>query len=166
MLGLLGDGSQGSLTITGLDGQPAPIIAARTYNQTLEGTYGQSLAVFGPDDVAHEGVRAYLPGLVGSASPSSGFRTNIGLANLGNDSTRLLATLYDDAGTQLASRYYTLEPTESRQSNVFTDMGLGNQDVSGSLIIEVLEGGPVAGYASIIEGRTNDPMLLPLEIPE
>ena len=47
------------------------------------------------------------------------------------------------------------------QENVFEFAFLGNVDMVGSVEIEVLSGGPIAAYASQIDNRTQDPILIP-----
>ena len=47
------------------------------------------------------------------------------------------------------------------QGNVFDFTHIANVDMDGSVEIKVLWGGPVAAYASVIDNRTQDPILIP-----
>ncbi len=47
------------------------------------------------------------------------------------------------------------------QGNVFDSALIGDLDMDGSIEIKVLSGGPVAAYASQIDNRTQDPILIP-----
>jgi PKD repeat protein len=151
------DGAKGYLRISSIVG-PVPMIAARTYNQTLEnGTLGQALTPYLVDSLIEAEESGYIPGLCNSASSTEGFRTNIGLVNTNNDASATIdIKLYDEDGTSVGFKRLTLEPGEFRQFNVFTLMGLADQDIESSAEIIVQSGGPVAAYTSTVDNQTGD----------
>jgi hypothetical protein len=56
-----------------------------------------------------------------------------------------------------------IQPNVLLQDNVFNVAYLGNVDMQGSIEIEVVSGGPVAAYASIVDNQTQDPILIPAD---
>ena len=153
--------SKGYLTLACEDGAPAPVVAARTYNRAPNGgTYGQNLVGFGELDLIAQGEQAYIPGIIGSADPESGFRTNLGIVN--TSATEWLGVnmwLYDASGNEIASvlDWAILPPGGFYQENLFEPLG----DVEGSLHVEVFTGGPALIYASQVDNVTQDPIFMP-----
>ncbi|HSL16430.1 MAG TPA: hypothetical protein VLB51_00825, partial [Methylomirabilota bacterium] len=59
-----------------------------------------------------------------------------------------------------------LQPGVFIQENVFQVAYLANVEMDGSVEVKVLSGGPVAAYASLIDNRTQDPILIPAVVVE
>lgn len=160
--------SKGTLVVDG-PGQSPPLgTVVRTYNLDPEGgTYGQKLHVFEGTDLITEGRRAYLPGISLSADPETGFRSNVGVFSTAvSGDSELALTLYDTTGTLVADvPGLVLHAEQLLQFNVATRFSLGDVDFEGTVAIEVLSGGPVAAYASVVDNRTQDPILIPA-VPE
>lgn len=160
--------SKGFFVVSSRDGSELPQVVAKTYNvDQLGGTFGQNLAVFEEDELIPAGATAFVPGVTISSTSSAGFRTNVGLVNtseVGVASVRL--SLYRSDG-QIAGNVVTeyLEPREMSQFNLAPKLALSGADVDGTVMVEVLNGGPVAAYASIVDNRTQDPVLIPAMIP-
>ena len=58
---------------------------------------------------------------------------------------------------------YHLQPEQLVQFDPFAAVGLGSGlDAVAAGEVQVEEGGPVAGYASVVDNGTQDPILLPL----
>jgi PKD repeat protein len=150
-------GAKGYLRVSSIQG-PVPMIAARTYNQTLEnGTLGQAIMPYLEESLIGTNESGHIPGLCNSSSSTEGFRTNIGVVNT---NTEVEATvdinLYDEDGTNVGFKRLTLDPGEFRQFNIFALMGLGDQDIETSAVILVRSGGPVAAYTSTVDNQTGD----------
>lgn len=163
---LLGDdaSSKGYLKITASTGSRTPQVTARTYNLADDGTYGQNLPTFTDRYFLHSGERGFLAGVENSSTKSSGFRTNVALLNLDDDAAaKVRITVYDELGEILADvPSYTLPPGQFIQDNLFYALGLDSMTVDASVVVEVLSGGPVVGYASIVDNVSQDPSLVPM----
>ena len=159
-----GQNSKGYFIIDG-PGQAPPLQpAARTYNlDPSGGTFGQNLHVFDGTDLVTPGHRAFIPGIILSTDESEGFRTNLGLLNIDPAGwAEIRLTLYDEQG-DVAGEALTLwlEPGQLAQFNLASRLGLQGVNLKGTVMIEHLSGLAVAGYASVIDNRTQDPILIP-----
>jgi hypothetical protein len=156
--------SKGYFVVSSRDGSPLPQIVAKTYNvDDFGGTYGQNLKVYGTSDLIPAGAPGFITGVSNSADPTVGFRTNVAVLNTSETTTAAVdITILDTAG-QVAGliHYLTIPPKTMFQSNVFEFAGLGSVDIDGTVKIRVLSGDPVAAYASQIDNRTQDPILIP-----
>ena len=150
-VGRLGVDGAGSLEITSTE----PIlVGSRTYNRSAQGSYGQYLAGFGDDETAAEGARLWLAQL----QQNSEFRTNIGLVNTGDVQARIELHLHDAGGELVATARRTILSGSRLQLQEPFDRIAGRDDVTaGYAVVEVLTGGGVAAYASVVDNRTNDP---------
>jgi len=164
-----GPDSKGHIVVTGEGDSPVPHIVARTYNVAPEGgTFGQNLKVFGADDLIHEGESGYIPGVSNSPSLDQGFRTNVGVLNTDTDNGATISvTLYDtEGGIAAYLPEHWIPPGKFVQHNIFQALGLDDQEIHASIEVHVVSGGPVAVYASEIDNRTQDPILVPAMTPE
>jgi len=155
--------TKGYLRVSAGVGEPLPVLAARTASVTGEGSFGQSIPAFAETSLIAPGWRGCLAGLAGSASSDLGFRTNLGLVNTAEDeSASLDLHLLDLSGVEVGTaRGIALPPGGSAQFNLFQALGLDGVDRLGSLVVEVRSGGPVVAYASVVDNRTQDPVLVP-----
>jgi hypothetical protein len=154
----------GYLIVEGFDGTPLPQIAAKTYNADPSGgTFGQNLFVFRARDLIEEGFKGYIPGVAVSASNNEGFRTNIGMLNTDDlNWTEVRMTVLNEGGEVIGDvADLWLEPGEFKQFNLAERANLPREDVDVSVKIEVLQNGPIAAYASTVDNRTQDPILIP-----
>jgi hypothetical protein len=159
--------SKGYFVVTSRGDYGVPHMVARTYNLAPDGgTFGQNLKVFGEADLIHEGEFGYIPGVGNSTSPDTGFRTNVGVLNTDPDSGATIAvTLYGTGGTVIANLpSYWIPAGKFIQYNIFQALGI-DEDVQASIEVQVVSGGPVAVYASEIDNRTQDPILVPAVVP-
>jgi hypothetical protein len=128
-------------------------VSSRTYNSGEDGTFGLFLDGVSAQAAADEGDIVWLPQLRQNES----FRTNIGLANTGDDRARVRVFLYDASGGELISRWKTLEPGGWMQLQEPFVRLAGRSDIaSGSASVEVSSGSGVIAYASVIDNATND----------
>ena len=72
--------------------------------------------------------------------------------------------MYNLDGSQAAEPYETnIAPGKLRQFDIFKKLGLGDTDMTGSLVIEAVSGGAVAVYATEIDNRTQDSIFIPAQ---
>jgi len=159
------DEALGYFVVTGVDGSALPNVAGITYNKnpTDGGTFGQNLFVFEESDLLVAGTEGYIPGVAISSDPSTGFRTNIGLLNTDDGQwSELTMTFLDEDGQVLGEpAEISLWPGRFVQPNLATQVGLSGVDAVGSVVIEIVSGGSVAAYASVVDNQTQDPVLIP-----
>jgi hypothetical protein len=156
--------SKGYLVVTGQDGSTAPHIVAKTYNLAPEGgTFGQNLKVYGESDLIHSGETGYITGVANSPVSDEGFRTNMGVlnTNAAEGATIAIKVLDTEGGVLAYLSEWWLAPGQFLQANLFEALGIGDLDGWASVEISVTSGGPVAAYASEIDNRTQDPILIP-----
>jgi hypothetical protein len=85
------------------------------------------------------------------------FRTNFGLVNTSDGHARVRFSFYDESGNELLSRARTLDPRAWVQYQEPISRLAGRVDIdSGSARIDVVSGGGVIAYASVIDNATND----------
>jgi len=156
--------SKGYLIVSGTGHEPPLDLAARTYNlDPSGGTYGQNLHIFDGTDLLTPGHRAFIPCITFSSSDGEGFRTNLGLLNVDrSQGSEVRLTMFDEQGL-VAGHTATiwLDPGQLSQFNLATRLGLQGEDVVGTVMIEQLSGVAVAAYASVVDNKTQDPILIP-----
>jgi hypothetical protein len=154
--------TKGHLMVSGQNGDPAPLVAARTYNQTELGTYGQALKVFSSADLISAGARGFIP----AVADTDRFRTNLGLLNTGEQETVVAIRVFDASGELLAAiPTFPLGAGAARQFDLFEAVGLAGLGIEGTVEVVPGSGGPVAAYASIVDNGTQDPILVPAQVP-
>ncbi len=140
-----------------------PLLAARTYSLSPTGTFGQNTPAIASSEALSAGSPAYIPGVVASnPQETTGFRTNLGLINTGTADARVDITFYADSGGAPIGFIpsYPLGGKQSVQFNIHQALGMQAQ-TTGSLKLEVVSGGPVVAYASVVDNRTQDPTFVP-----
>jgi hypothetical protein len=128
---------------------------SRSYNDAFDGTYGQGIPT--ADMAIGFGDVGRLLGLSESGSSDSGYRTNIGLVNLGLDSIEVRIDLYSGDGSYLGSVNETLEAFEQTQINgVFPEAA----EVGYAELWTSTPGGRFLCYGSVVDNRTGDPTFI------
>ena len=158
--------SKGHMVITSIDGSPLPQVVAKTYNVDAHGgTFGQTLKAFTDSDLIYQGESAFITGVENSSDKNTGFRTNVGVLNTSEDAVaEVNIHIYGTDGLRAGGIMgLRVQPNVLLQDNVFNVAFLGNVDMQGSVEIEVVSGGPVAAYASIVDNLTQDPILIPAD---
>ncbi len=142
--------ANGALRVTA----PMPLITlARTYNQSPGGTYGQSIPADQAACLLKEGDEARLSGVLGGD-----FRSNALFFNGGPAETELELKLVSRTGSIVGTKTYNLEVGETDQIN--NVLGFFGAPASGgpyTLIVKVIEGGPVSVGLSVIDSQSDDP---------
>lgn len=142
-------------------------VTSRTYNQRPDGTFGQLVPALADTMAFESGEQARLVQLVQSASIASGYRTNIGLVNVSAVTTTVEVALYAADGTflgTLPAPDTTLRPYEYRQiDQAFGKVTTAGVDDGYAVVSTRTSGGRFFAYASVIDNRTGDPVLVPAQ---
>ncbi len=165
------DKTSGVVEITPADGSSAyPIVQARSFNQTGNGTFGQNIPPITPDMgvAAGQGKRLLLTGM----SSQDIARTNLGFVSLsGTSGVNFWVVFYGEGGDVLNPKddqgnpvpyTFALAPggwdqnkLESRFDNAhWPALPAGQRAISA--VIQVHDGGPGTVYATVIDNLTGD----------
>lgn len=178
--GSLSDGASGVLEIrpvaadSGVTGRTSTeavattstLASSRTYNTTLSGTLGQFIPAI-PLSSFIGGDNAVLS--LQQIVQSSAYRTNFGLVEGAGHAVSVLATIFDGDGKSLASQRIDLKAGEQRQLDNFLGAANITNLNDGRIEVKVLPSSPqpippspgiVTSYASVVDNKTNDPLLI------
>jgi PKD repeat protein len=155
-----------------------PIVAARSYNLTSNGTFGQNIMpMWAARGVSINSGNKNL--LITGMSSDDIARTNLGFVNLSDtDGVNFSVLFYDESG-------YLLNPSDEFRNplplNLYLPPGSWDQDKlenrferafkvnlpanerAISAVITVVGGGPGLVYATVIDNQTGDPNFIPAE---
>ncbi len=133
---------------------------SRTYNQSSDGTFGQSL-----DGVtATGGLEAGDSVVLMQLREDRYARTNIGINNQWRRGARVEIELYDGDGSLVTAHTRFVMPLQTVQLNrPFRELGDRTDVESGYAIIKVLSGQDVYVYGSVIDNDTGDPIAIPMK---
>ena len=136
-------------------------VTSRTYNQSLDGTFGQSLDGVTATGGLESGESAVLMQL----REDDTTRSNIGIHNQWRRSARVEVELYDGDGSLVIRRIRDIPAQQTMQLNrPFFKLG-GRDDVeSGYAVISVRSGQDIYVYGSVIDNATGDPTAIPMKI--
>jgi PKD repeat protein len=171
--------TSGIVRIAPVDGTNVyPIVAARSFNLTPVGTFGQGI----PPLSAVKGVSAPDPTRLVLAGMSSEdiARTNLGFVNLSEtQGVNFVVYFYDEGGNVLnppgidgQPKPYTFaigpgtwdqDKLENRFRNAFK-VALPANLRAVTAEIRVTDGGPGFAYASVIDNKTGDPNFIPAQL--
>jgi hypothetical protein len=130
--------------------------SSRTYNVTPAGTFGQFIPAVPFSQFAGKGQTLTMNEL----SESTQFRTNLGLVEGSGQPASVHVTIYSGSGKTSTSFDVGLQPGEQKQIN---QVLRANNVISDNSRIDVQvtsDTGRVTAYASVLDNRTNDPMLV------
>jgi PKD repeat protein len=135
-----------------------PIVYARTYNdQGPLGTFGQGIGAFA---AAKANVLPGKHGYIAGIRYDTAYRTNVGLVSTGEATVVRVILLDPISGEGIGERVYDLAANQSLiQPNIFEAVGVLVDRAS--LKIEVVSGGAVWAFASVIDQLTSDPEYVP-----
>lgn len=154
-----------SSTTTGLYGTPttqlATVASSRTYNVTPTGTFGQFIpAVPFSQFIGKSTTSAKTILSLQQISESSSYRTNFGFVEGSGTPADILLSVFDKSGSKVAEIPLSLQAGEHKQINQLLAANHITLD-EGRVEVEVTSaGGKVTAYASTIDNRTNDPLLV------
>jgi hypothetical protein len=136
-------------------------VTSRTYNIDSSGaTYGSLIPPLNNFQSAAPGESLEIIGIVGG----SGFRTNLGLVELGQVFNNLTAnvrlTIFDEKGKQIDRFTVTIPVAGGMQINdLFGARGI-TAPAAARVVVEVLDTGLVGAYATLTDNVTNDTTFL------
>jgi uncharacterized repeat protein (TIGR01451 family) len=167
-IGAMNDASNGVLTVQPLDatGKPdlsvnkAAAVSSRTFNTSAAGTLGQFIP-----GVSIANFLSKLPGAVSTLAlqqiaQTDTFHTNLGLVEATGKPASVLVSVFDGAGNKVLDLPVSLAAGEQRQLNGFLATN-GITLTNGHIEVQATAGdGKVTAYASVIDNRTTDPLLV------
>ena len=146
--------------------------SSRTFVTTTAGTLGQFIAAI-PFPLFASKQLAVIP-IPGQTPPPSGpptlsfqqiaesakFRTNLGVVEGVGSPVSFRIRVFDDIGTMLKEKAYTLRAGEHRQFNQFVSSEMGISSLTDGRIEIVVDSdeGAISGYASVLDNVTTDPL--------
>ncbi len=136
-------------------------ITSRTYNQkSATETFGQYYPALVPSQGLAFGERGILPQL----KKNDGFRTNVGIVNLGTAPVSVRVTLRGTGGAQLGNSVTISAPAGRwvQQDDIFAAAGVASADIAYAVVEVLTEGGSAWAYASVVDATTGDPTTVPL----
>jgi hypothetical protein len=139
------------------------LVSARTYNLAGDGgTFGQFMPGVTEAMALVTGEVGYLPQL----QRTDGFRTNVGVVNLGNATVSVRIRLWSGAGTMVGERTVSVGALQTvQETDIFTSTGAGTQAIAYATVEPTTAGAVVWAYGSVADNLTNDPTTVPLVIP-
>ncbi|HEX7418604.1 MAG TPA: putative Ig domain-containing protein [Thermoanaerobaculia bacterium] len=134
----------------------ATIASSRTYNVTSAGTFGQFIPAIPFSQFVGQGSVLSLQQIAQSAN----FRTNFGLLEAAGEPAAVLIHVFDKSGNRIADIPESLLPSEHLALNGLLAANNITLD-DGRVEVEVVSAtGKVSAYASVLDNRTNDPLLV------
>jgi hypothetical protein len=146
--------AEGSGALRVLAERDAIGVFSRTFNDAIEGTFGQGIPPATDADVVSFGRVVRLVGLSQSDSSSSGFRTNVGLVNLVASPIEVTIDLFDGSGSWAATVSRTLEAFGQTQVNGILPPGT---DIGYAEVWTATPGARFLAYGSVVDNVTGDP---------
>ena len=174
-VGALSDSANGVLEVRPLNtsGKGAPnaedvnvsfstIASSRTFNQSTGGTLGQYIPAIPFANFIGKVTGDARAGILSmqQISQSTAFRTNLGIVEASGKPASVLVSVFDTSGKNLLNLPIDLKAGEQQQLNSF----LATKNITltdGRIEVKVTSGeGKVMTYASVVDNRTTDPLLV------
>ncbi|MCU1244451.1 MAG: hypothetical protein JWN02_361, partial [Acidobacteria bacterium] len=134
------------------------VASSRTYNVADTGTFGQFIPAIPLLNFLSKSDTARLS--LQQVAQSASYRTNVGLVEGSGQKVDLTLRLLKSDGTSIGEVPFSLRPFEHTQFNlaaVFPGVNL----TDGRLEVKVVsDGGSVSAYASVLDNKTTDPLLV------
>jgi PKD repeat protein len=139
------------------------LVSSRTFNEAPSGSFGAYL----PGVKAAQALSPGTTGLLLHLKKSVVYRTNVGVVNLGTESVSVLLQLRGPSGEAVGSARRVIVPGGRlvQETDVFTTSGAGARQIAYAVVEVETPGGRAWAFASVIDGRTNDPTIVPLVLP-
>ena len=152
VLATFGQSSASGAVLVGCD--QALVITSRTYNTAAKGTFGQYIEGY---PAAHAVTGTEEVRLIGLARNAI-YRTNIGFANASGVQTDVTVELHRADGSLLGTKPVKVEPWAYAQENDIIAAYSQSVDNAYAIVRSAQAGARYFTYASVIDGRTNDPI--------
>jgi hypothetical protein len=137
--------------------------ASRTFNMTANGTFGQYIPAIpyanfiGRLDAFQRPTALSLQQI----SQTDHYRTNLGIVEASGEPVSMNISVFGDGGVKLLEFPLNLAGGQHTQLNGFlTANGINNLSDGRVEIAVTSPGGKVTAYASVLDNRTNDPLLV------
>lgn len=135
------------------------MVSGRIYNQSSEGTFGQFIDAYAPDQTLGSDESAWLLQL---RQIEGRFRTNLSFTNTGETPAQVQVGLYDASGALVMSYEVTLAPHDMVQDlSPFSRKAHQPNLGCGFAEITVLSGNGILTSASVVDSVTNDATTIP-----
>jgi uncharacterized repeat protein (TIGR01451 family) len=174
-LGAIGDTTDGVLEIRPVTGgigggtiandislSAVSMASSRTYDITPNGTLGQFIGAVAFSSFIGKALESASPQILSlqQIAQTATYRTNFGLVEGSGNGASVMVSVFDDLGKKLADIPLELKAGEHRQLNGFLSQN-GISLADGRIQVQVVSGaGKVTAYASVIDNRSNDPLLV------
>jgi hypothetical protein len=146
-------------------GSARALVASRTYNQTPSGTYGQFIGGSAEGEGITTDQQALMLQLSHQQGKTNTYRTNIGFVSAVETPMEVHVELFDADGTALGSVDASLGPYMHKQINRIFERVTGSDVADGYAIISTpTPNGRFMAYASVVDNRTADPVLVPATV--
>jgi uncharacterized repeat protein (TIGR01451 family) len=131
--------------------------SSRTYNVTANGTFGQYIPAIPFAQFIDKSGLISLQQVASSAA----FRTNLGLVEASGDPATVLVSVFGNDGSKLTEFTQTLAGGQHLQMNgILSTKGITDL-ADGRIEVKLTSsGGKVTAYASVLDNKTNDPLLV------
>lgn len=138
-------------------------VSSRTFSEAVDGTFGGYL----PAVTAVEGLVAGTTGILPQLTRTALFRTNVGVTNLSDTATSVTIRLRGKDSESLGEPVVLLVPPRGLEQvvDVFGAAGAGDRDLAWATLEVTTPGALVWAYASVIDNRTGDPTIVPMDRP-
>ncbi|MCU0290886.1 MAG: hypothetical protein MUF10_02710 [Thermoanaerobaculaceae bacterium] len=139
-----------------LIGSTVPVlVASRTFNDQPSGTFGQYVPAARVADL----VSGTTPVRLVQLTKNAIYRTNIGIASMSASATPITVTLYRSSGALAGVYSEVVDAWGFKQFNdVFDKAHAGTADDAYAIVTSTLPAARYFAYASVIDGRTGDPI--------
>lgn len=137
------------------------LVTTKTFNNASNGTFGQGVpGIFtGLEDYQFDGISAVAHGVRNFGVPGlSGFRANVGAANLGRYSVTMHVSVFDAEGRVVADRIpFTIPPQGQIQDRLPVQVDHGSIEFT---IDDPTRDAVVFPYVTVTDNRSNGPVYL------
>jgi M6 family metalloprotease-like protein len=148
------------------------LVSSRTYAESDSGTFGQMIPAAQLQREYGDWLNPlYLPLLRHSARLDTGFRTNLGLVNLGDQAMAIEVSLYGQVAGKstvelLGTLSYELPPFSHRQVNgIYAEVTTGDVSNGFARLSTTTPQAYFLGYASVVDNQSDDPSYIPARYP-
>jgi len=163
--GLFGHEGAAALSIIPITGQI--LGTTRTYDDNPEGTHGAFIPALPMTQAASFGDEAVILQLSSSPSENDGFRTNLGVVNLTDESLMVRIDLFPPEGSRIGTLNRQLKPREYRQVNDIINRIDGTQvDDAYAVVTTPTVDGKFVAYASVVDNASQDSIFIPAQVVE
>jgi hypothetical protein len=151
-------GATGSGAIRVVPSRGSPLVAARTFNLTDLGSYGQYVPAMAAGEATGPGDTALLVHLRETAA----FRSNLGLLNASAVPITVAVELLAGGGASLGALTVELAPFAFRQlDRVLRRVTTDPVEIAAAHLSTPTPGGAFFAYASVVDNLSGDPIFVP-----